>query len=427
MKKFKSYEITDKGKIRENNEDYFIKRDEKSNITKKYGKLFIICDGIGGHAGGEVASKLACEKFLEIYYLEKDKFKKIEERIEYTINQVNTEIYEYSNSDEKMKGMGTTIVGLIIKDKLFYVFNVGDCKCFLIRKNRIEQISEDHTLINEYNKLKITENLNFINKNIITRALGIDKNVKPFISKGNLLEEDKFILCSDGLTNHLNKEEILKIVNNKKIKDKVKNLVDLTNERGGTDNITIIYVFNDTKLKKIFKNLFITLFSFLIIYYLLSYFLSFKKILIDSYPRGAYIFINNELIAKTPFNLKFKNEIDFKLIKDGYKNEEIKLISYNKNILYTSKISEFKNIYDDKLIIPLKKLLKIEIIDNLGNKIDNFKIIIDGNEYNGKEVYLLLGRHNIIIEKDGYKNLFQEININENSNDEIIFVIEKVN
>lgn len=251
-----SFEVSDKGKVRDKNEDYFIKYNMNDYKTEKYGKVFIVCDGIGGHLGGEVASKMASEKFIEIYYSEKIKITNIEDRIKFVLFLLNNEIFEYSNKNESLRGMGTTIVGLIFKDRSFYVFNIGDSKCFLIRKNKIIEMSEEHTLKNELVKnIFIEKNkLININKNILSRALGIEKSVKPYIKKFKLNLSDNFILCTDGLLNHVNEKEILKVIKNKKIKNKAEYLVNLANDRGGKDNITIIYIyFRKFNIKNLFK------------------------------------------------------------------------------------------------------------------------------------------------------------------------------
>lgn len=261
---------TDIGKVRENNEDSFY-------VNDKFG-IYIVADGIGGYEGGEIASKIATKYFGEriTKELERLNFLKINSK-EFLQNKENT-ILEIIKSliletnykiikegvQKNLYSMGTTIVLTICLNNFFYLASIGDSRGYIWRnkEKKLEQITEDDSLVNDMvrlEKISIEESRVHRLKNIITKYLGSPAFNKPIIQKINWISNDILILCSDGLTNVLEDKEIESVIyqiveskfdiedlNDKRNKSQeISNaLVDLTNYRGGYDNITVVVIEN---------------------------------------------------------------------------------------------------------------------------------------------------------------------------------------
>lgn len=243
--KVKSFALSDIGKVRGTNQDYFVVKEEDSKEVLKYGKAYLVCDGMGGHKGGEIASKIVCEEFINSYYSESLLEENIQNRIKISLEIANKRIFEYANNDSSLLGMGTTVVGLILKDRAAFVFNVGDSRCYMINENEIEQLTEDHSYVNELVKAKLIskeEARKSDKKNILTRVVGVSEKVTPFVRRVDINSNIKFLLCSDGLWNLVRDVEIKHILLENELKEAVVNLISLANERGGNDNITVIAV-----------------------------------------------------------------------------------------------------------------------------------------------------------------------------------------
>lgn len=250
------------------NSDVGMKRsvNQDSFILKSYSEktcLCIVCDGMGGARGGCEASKIASEKFVSIiddfvtpYIGNKNKKlqgSEIERAMLDAAYQANTAVHDYSLIHPTLKGMGTTLVAcLIIKNSIFCV-NVGDSRAYLIENNTITQITKDHSYVQhllEMGEITEQEAENFPNKNIITRAVGTESEVKADLIRKTVSEGAYLLLCSDGLTNFVSNEGILDMINkgDEKRLDQVKlsltvrRLIDNANANGGADNITAILV-----------------------------------------------------------------------------------------------------------------------------------------------------------------------------------------
>lgn len=239
---------TDVGMKRTHNEDYFsLVEDEQ---------LFIVADGMGGHASGEVASKMAAETISEFYQRTKDEeatwpFKMdrnlsyIENRLVCSLKLANLRIFETSCRDIRYKGMGTTIVASLVCGDKVYCGHVGDSRLYRVRGDEVVGLTKDHSLLEDYKEAKPDmteeEERNFPHKNVITRALGMRETVEVDI-KGHQIESgDTFVLCSDGLSGMITDEQIHSIVSSaKSLERAVAELVDAANRAGGTDNITVL-------------------------------------------------------------------------------------------------------------------------------------------------------------------------------------------
>jgi len=238
---------SDTGNVREKNEDSY-------NIIAGYTGVpvaFIIADGMGGHNSGEVASKMAVDlisayilQFPEMFVKELDILTSINEIME----KANNEIFLKSQENEDNYGMGTTLTLAVVYDKSLFLGHVGDSRAYLIRDEIINKITIDHSYVEELIKLGTLtreEAENHPKKNIITRALGCTEKVEIDTYSFEIKENDTFILCTDGLTNMLNEEEIKNIViENDDPETACRKLVESANNRGGDDNITVI-VFKD--------------------------------------------------------------------------------------------------------------------------------------------------------------------------------------
>ena len=239
---------TDVGMKRTHNEDYFSLIEDE--------QLFIVADGMGGHASGEVASKMAAETISEFYQRTKDAEAtwpfKMDRSLSYTENRLvcsiklaNLRIYETSCRDIRYKGMGTTIVSSLICGDKVYIGHVGDSRCYRLRGDKIDQLTRDHSLLEDYKEAKPDmsdeEERNFPHKNVITRALGMRETVQVDIRAYKIEPNDIYILCSDGLSGMVTDEGIRGVLKgSKSLERAVAELVDQANRSGGTDNITTL-------------------------------------------------------------------------------------------------------------------------------------------------------------------------------------------
>ena len=239
---------TNVGRKRTHNEDNF-------SILSDHG-LYIVADGMGGHASGEVASKLAIDTIKEFFEMtaddpertwpyKMDKAKGYEEnRLITAIKLANLRIFETAQRDAKVRGMGTTLVSMFTVENGVYSAHVGDSRCYRVRGSKIEQLTEDHSLLNDYIKMKhLTpeEIANFPHKNVIVRALGMKETVKVDTHFDTPVAGDTFLLCSDGLCGPVTDDDIMAIVvGSSDIKNAAHRLIEKANENGGPDNITAV-------------------------------------------------------------------------------------------------------------------------------------------------------------------------------------------
>lgn len=239
---------TDVGRKRTHNEDNFA-------ILAEYG-LYVVADGMGGHASGEIASKMAVDTLQEFFAAtaddpertwpyKMDRSKGYEEnRLITGIKLCNLRIYEAAQRNPKQRGMGTTLVALFAVEDGVYVAHVGDSRVYRVRDGKIEQLTEDHSLLNDYKKMKhLTEEeiANFPHKNVIVRALGMKDTVKVDTRFETPRAGDTIVLCTDGLSGPVSDERILSIVEDAPdLASSAQQLIDGANEAGGPDNVTCV-------------------------------------------------------------------------------------------------------------------------------------------------------------------------------------------
>lgn len=235
---------TNKGLMRENNEDNFIV--EESDRFN----LYAVADGMGGHKAGEVASSIAIDTVRKHFKKScgKKDFKAPSFIIE-SIESANSKIRDEALSKEECSGMGTTITMAVVDLDLniAYIGNVGDSRAYVIKNNEIIQITEDHTYVNELlkdGKITSDEAKHHPKRNVITRAVGSEEYVQADIFEIELFGDDVILLCTDGLTTHLTDGNILDTIKEYGCSESVQRLIKLANDSGGTDNITIIIVDN---------------------------------------------------------------------------------------------------------------------------------------------------------------------------------------
>jgi protein phosphatase len=239
---------TNVGMKRTHNEDNF-------SIIEDSG-LYIVADGMGGHASGEVASKMAVDALKEFFAAtaqdpertwpyKMDRSKGYEEnRLITGIKLANLRIYETAQRDAGKRGMGTTIVVMFAVEDGVYCAHVGDSRGYRVRDGKIEQLTEDHSLLNDYIKMKrLTpeEIANFPHKNVIVRALGMKDTVKVDTRFESPRAGDVYLLCSDGLSGPVEDPEMLEIIQRHgDLKVAASKLIERANENGGPDNITVV-------------------------------------------------------------------------------------------------------------------------------------------------------------------------------------------
>lgn len=236
------YYMTDPGKVRDHNEDSVI---IVENLNKEI--LMAVADGMGGHNAGEIASSIAIshigKRFKEISSVgnKEDAINWLQE----TVSEINVLIYKYTDEHPESTGMGTTfVVTILTKDFLLYG-NIGDSSGFAVRKEKIHKITMDHTLVNmlvKSGELTEEEAKDHPRKNVLMKALGATTSVDMDIFDVET-DIDGILLCSDGLTNMLDHEQILKVLTEDlTVKEKVEKLIYKANNRGGNDNISIAYL-----------------------------------------------------------------------------------------------------------------------------------------------------------------------------------------
>ena len=237
-----SYYLTDPGKVRTNNEDSVLIMTNNNNEV-----LMIVADGMGGHRSGEIASSIVVSHVGKSFS-DKEKLGTKEEAKEWmknVISESNVLIYKYTIENPDSMGMGTTIVmSLITKDYLLFG-NIGDSSGYVLKNNHLHKITVDHTLVNllvKSGELTEEEAREHPRRNVLMRALGTNMSVEMDIFDVET-DVDGVLLCSDGLTNMLKDDQIVKVLmEDAKIENKVKKLIVKCNNRGGTDNISIAYL-----------------------------------------------------------------------------------------------------------------------------------------------------------------------------------------
>lgn len=236
------YSKTDIGKKRSSNQDAVTGKIISENLA-----WTVVCDGMGGASGGDIASNEAVKEISKEMSSINENMREetILELMNKAIQSANTVVFNKSQSDESLHGMGTTVVLAVVSGNHLYVMHAGDSRAYLISGSNITQVGVDHSIVQEMvdsGEITSIEARNHTRKNIITRALGIGSLVEIDCNMMNLNSEDIVLVCSDGLSNHLEDDEICEIAQEKSLKTIAELLIDKCNSRGGKDNITVSLV-----------------------------------------------------------------------------------------------------------------------------------------------------------------------------------------
>lgn len=235
---------TDVGRKRQHNEDnvaYIIPKDEQ--LLARKGALFIVADGMGGHAAGEVASEIAVSTVCNLYYQNTDP--DVPANLVSAIRYANLAIYQSARENQQQNGMGTTCVTAVLRGETAFVANVGDSRAYLARRGMVKQVTQDHSWVMEQiqmGNLSEEEARTHEMRNVITRSLGPFPDVDVDIFAEQLEEGDALVLCSDGLSGMMTNIDILRIVESFSPQESVIQLLEYANAQGGADNITAIVI-----------------------------------------------------------------------------------------------------------------------------------------------------------------------------------------
>jgi protein phosphatase len=235
---------TDLGRVRENNEDkfeYYIPAED--HVLALRGQIFLVCDGMGGHAAGQIASELACKTFIDVYL--NHPATEPETALKAGVVAAHRYVSDVGRLVPARKGMGTTLSGLILLQDRYYVVQVGDSRVYRLRDGVLSQLTEDHTWVDEMirmGRLTPKEAETHPYKHVLTRAIGGDMPVEPDIFSGSLQEDDVFLLCSDGLINHVSDESLQTHLANNAPSEACWKLVGAALQDGGSDNCTVMVI-----------------------------------------------------------------------------------------------------------------------------------------------------------------------------------------
>ena len=242
-----TYYLTDAGKVREHNEDSvtIIK-----NTNGEY--LMAVADGMGGHKAGEIASTMTIE-YLSSAFLEKDSIGDKANAVKFlreSVDAINKRIFAYTDEFPDSKGMGTTLVLALVTDSYLLFGNIGDSSGFVLKENKLYKVTKDHTLVNllvSTGELTEEEAKMHPKKNVLMRAIGANNPIEIDIFDVDM-GITSILLCSDGLTNMLGEDQIQRVLetNELTIEERVTRLIKKSNNRGGTDNISIAYLVRES-------------------------------------------------------------------------------------------------------------------------------------------------------------------------------------
>lgn len=234
---------TDPGKVRSSNQDSYAAGEFRNGVA-----WAVVCDGMGGSVGGNIASSTAVRSISEritTAYRENMSSSSIRNLLVTAITNANFEIFDMATANPELSGMGTTVVAAIMDEETLYVAHAGDSRAYVLDKKGITQITRDHSLVQkmiENGEITAEEATRHPSKNLITRALGVDENLRVDFNEAPCAEGTMLLICTDGLTNYVSDDEILETVLGGRHTDFAGTLVDLANEHGGGDNITVVAV-----------------------------------------------------------------------------------------------------------------------------------------------------------------------------------------
>ncbi len=236
---------TDKGLVRSSNQDAYAVGELPGEVA-----WAVVCDGMGGEAGGNIASALAVKVISEKItsaYNEKMRDASIKNLLDSAICAANIEVYDMAYSRPDLQGMGTTVVAVIVRDKTAFIAHAGDSRAYIVSGETIQQITTDHSLVqNMVDRGEITaeQAQHHPKKNLITRAVGVEKRIDIDFSEIDLNDNETLILCTDGLSNFVTNKEMIDDIKDGQYYAFADRLVKRANKNGGGDNITVVAIAN---------------------------------------------------------------------------------------------------------------------------------------------------------------------------------------
>lgn len=234
---------TDKGKVRDSNQDAYAVGEFPDEVA-----WAIVCDGMGGAAGGNIASALAVKVIsdkINASYRENMRDSSIRNMLDSALVAANIEVYDMADAKPELRGMGTTVVCAIVRDGYAFIAHAGDSRAYIFNGSVLRQVTTDHSVVQDLiNRGKITkeEAENHPNKNLITRAIGVDKNIEIDFDEIEINDDEVLILCTDGLSNYVTDDEMISEVNDGRYYAFADRLVKKANNNGGGDNITVVAI-----------------------------------------------------------------------------------------------------------------------------------------------------------------------------------------
>lgn len=248
MTKVEVFALTDTGIKRTNNEDSFLVLEQQN--------IFAVADGMGGHSSGEIASKIAVDTISEFFrnssisedstwpYAYDDNISFEGNKLKTAVAVANEKIQEYAAEHPESRGMGTTVVAVLVLDSRLILCHVGDSRCYLLRDGKLSLVTSDHSWVNEQVKLGFLteeEAQKHPFRNVITKALGTKGEATAEINETEGRTGDILLLCTDGLNSMISDDEIARIVSKDAgLEEKAKSLIEAANNAGGEDNITLV-------------------------------------------------------------------------------------------------------------------------------------------------------------------------------------------
>jgi len=244
---------SDVGRVRTSNEDSFtvadldtgLRIEDESAMTemdvRERGVLMVVSDGMGGHAAGEVASALVVDSLRDSLG-ESGNVESMERLVEQAVQRANADVFEAAR-DKSKEGMGATLTAVLVHKREAYIAEVGDSRAYVLRQGRLRQMTKDQSFVQvllDSGAITSEQAKNFANKNWIVQAMGLEPNVHVSLGRLQLRRGDRLLLCCDGLYNLVEDKELSEILADDNLSVACNRMIDLANERGGSDNVTAI-------------------------------------------------------------------------------------------------------------------------------------------------------------------------------------------
>ena len=234
---------TEKGNVRDSNQDAYAVGEFSDEVVWS-----VVCDGMGGAAGGNIASALAVKVIsdkINASYRNQMRDSSIKNMLDSALTAANIEVFDFAEAQPDLRGMGTTVVCAIVRDNQAYIVHAGDSRAYVINNGNIRQITTDHSMVQDLllrGKITPEEAEHHPNKNIITRAVGVNKAIEIDFEQIDLEDDDTLLICTDGLSNYVSNDEMLELMSDGKHYAFADRLVKKANENGGGDNITVVVI-----------------------------------------------------------------------------------------------------------------------------------------------------------------------------------------